>query len=321
MRIGLVGAGPWASDTHAPALAAHRGVDFVGVWARRPEAVERFGAPVYPSYPALLDAVDAVAFAVPPAVQSAMATHAAQMGKHLILDKPIAANLAEAQELAEAVDAAGVGSVVMLTRRFAPETREFLADAAQHHWAAGAGMWLSGAALRGQYSASPWRHDQGALFDVGPHVLDLLDAALGKITKVVLASRDRPSDTWQLVLDHAGGARSTASLSLRTPMQPSVFQVAVHGTEGFRALRERDTSATDCYAVMLDEFLAAVDGGWHGHQFDVHRGLHLQLVIEDALDALDDELHLDRGVHGQLGDTNGGAGMGPGVTEDLAEEL
>src|ERR1035437_7460079 len=117
MRIGLVGAGPWASDTHAPALAAHRGVDFVGVWARRPEAVERFGAPVYPSYPALLDAVDAVAFAVPPAVQSAMATHAAQMGKHLILDKPIAANLAEAQELAEAVDAAGVGSVVMLTRR------------------------------------------------------------------------------------------------------------------------------------------------------------------------------------------------------------
>ncbi|MEU3504555.1 gfo/Idh/MocA family oxidoreductase, partial [Streptomyces hundungensis] len=37
-RIGLLGTGPWAAATHAPALAAHPGVDFVGVWGRRPEA-------------------------------------------------------------------------------------------------------------------------------------------------------------------------------------------------------------------------------------------------------------------------------------------
>ena len=285
MRIGLVGAGPWAYGTHAPALLAHPGVDFVGVWARRPAAAQALGAPVFTGYSALLDAVDAVAFAVPPAVQSSLAIQAAKAGKHLILEKPIAASLVDAEQLTRVVEAAGVGSVVLLTRRFAPETREFLAVATQHHWTAGTAMWLSGAALGGPYSASRWRQEQGALFDVGPHVLDLLDEALGAITDVALGRRDDASDTWQLVLDHAGGARSTVVLSLRTPVQPSVLQVAVHGREGFHALSSRETPATDCYAVLLDELLAALDGGWSGHPCDVHRGLHLQRVIEQALRA------------------------------------
>jgi len=85
------------------------------------------------------------------------------------------------------------------------------------------------------------------------------------------------------VLDHAGGARSTVALSLRTPVRPSVLQVAVHGADGFHQLSSRETSPTDCYSVLLDEFLAAVRGGWRGHPCDVHRGLHLQRVIHWAL--------------------------------------
>jgi len=223
--------------------------------------------------------VDTVAFAVPPAVQAPLAIAAAQAGKHLILEKPIAGSLAEAQELTEVVQAAGVGSIVLLTRRFATETRGFLDAAAQHRWPAGTAMWLSGAALGGPYAASPWRQEQGALFDVGPHVLDLLDAALGTITDVALARHDRPSDTWQVTLDHVDGARSTATLSLRTPIQPTAFQLALHGSEGYLELNRRETPATECYAVMLDEFLAAVDGEWSGHPCDIRRGLHLQRAI------------------------------------------
>ena len=279
MRIGLVGAGPWASGTHAPALQAHPGVELAGVWARRPEAARQLGLLVFASYPALLESVDTVAFAVPPAVQAPLAIAAAQAGKHLILEKPIAGSLAEAQELTEVVQAAGVGSIVLLTRRFATETRGFLDAAAQHRWPAGTAMWLSGAALGGPYAASPWRQEQGALFDVGPHVLDLLDAALGTITDVALARHDRPSDTWQVTLDHVDGARSTATLSLRTPIQPTAFQLALHGSEGYLELNRRETPATECYAVMLDEFLAAVDGEWSGHPCDIRRGLHLQRAI------------------------------------------
>ncbi len=285
MRIGLVGAGPWASGTHAPALLAHPDVEFVGAWARRPEAAQALGAPVFTDYHALLDAVDAVAFAVPPAAQSPLAGQAAQAGKHLILEKPIAASLADAKELTQRVQAAGVGSIVLLTMRFAPETREFLAAVNGHHWAAGTATWLSGAALGGPYSASAWRQADGALFDVGPHLLDLLDATLGEVTDIVLARRDAPSDTWQLVLDHTNGARSTVAMSLRTPVRPTAFRVAVHGTDGFEELTSRATSATDCYTTLLDEFLAALDGGWSGHPCDVRRGLRLQRVIDQALRA------------------------------------
>lgn len=282
MRVGLVGAGPWASSTHAPALLAHPGVELVGGWARRPGEVT--WAPPFADYGELLDAVDAVAFAVPPAVQGPMAVRAARAGKHLLLDKPVAADLAGAQQVADAVDAAGVRSLVLLTRRFAPETRVFLAAVADTDVVAGEGTWLSGAALGGPYSASPWRHSDGALADVGPHAVDLLDAALGQVTGVEHAHRDAASDTWQVGLRH-GGRRSTMTLSLRTPVVPSVLRVSAHGAGGHVELTSRETSALDCYRVALDELLTAVATGTP-HPLDVHRGVHLQRVLAEVRAAL-----------------------------------
>lgn len=282
MRFGLVGAGPWAAGTHAPALAAHPGVELVGGWARRPERIT--WAPAYPSFEALLDDVDAVALAVPPAVQAPLAARAARAGKHLVLEKPVAADLAGARAVADAVDEAGVASVLVLTRRFAPETRAFLDAATRVDAVAADGVWLSGAALGGPYAASPWRRSDGALADVGPHVIDLLDAALGPVTGVLDARHHSPSDTWQLGLDH-DGRRSTATLSLRTPVQPSVLRVAVHGAGGYAELTSRETASGACFRVLLDELLHAARTG-APHPLDVHRGVHLQAVAAQVLAAL-----------------------------------
>lgn len=281
MRIGLIGAGPWARATHAPALVAHPGVEFAGVWARRPEAAAAVGARVFDSYDALLADVDAVAFAVPPEVQSAMAVTAVNAGKHLILDKPIAGNLDEATRLTDAVGAAGVRSIVALTRRFAPETRDFLAEAGSRKFSAGTGTWLSGAVLGGEYSNSPWRHRDGALFDVGPHVFDLLDVTLGSIVDVLLCRRDQSSDAWTVVLQHEGGAVSSSQMSIATPVQPSLFRVELSGSDGVVSLSDRSTSATDCFRVLLDEFLASVETGTE-HPCSARRGLHLQKVLDVA---------------------------------------
>lgn len=281
MKIGLVGAGPWARKTQAPSLLAHPGVDFTGVWARRPDAAADLGAPVYESFDALLDAVDAVAFAVPPAVQAGFALRAARAGKHVLLDKPTAATVAEAEELAEAVTTAGVRSMVTLTLRFAPETRQFLTSTAGRPWAAGSGTWFSGATLGGAYSESQWRHDDGAILDIGPHVFDLLDAALGTIARVAYSHRDTPSDSWTVLLEHEGGARSTVQLSLRTPVMPSLMRIELSGPAGVDTFTDRSTSSTDCYAVLLDEFLESVESGVD-HECSVHRGLHLQRVIDRA---------------------------------------
>ena len=281
LRVGLIGAGPWAQETHAPALTAHSGIDFVGGWARNPEAAAALFPRSFDSPEALFDAVDAVAFAVPPNVQAPLAVRAAQAGKHVILDKPIALDLAGATALAEAVATTGVRSIVAFTRRFAPETREFLDAATALKPVAVEAQWVSGAALSGKFSASVWRHEQGALFDVGPHLIDLVDAAAGPVESVAAATYDRDCDTWTVQLAHADGAASALSLSLRTPVMPTVMRLVAHSGAGMAVLESRATPATECFRVLLDEFLESIATGVD-HPLGVQRGLRLQRVIADV---------------------------------------
>ncbi|RZQ65298.1 Gfo/Idh/MocA family protein [Amycolatopsis suaedae] len=286
LRVGLVGAGPWARIVHAPGLFEHPATKLTTVWARRTEAAtelaEARGASVSGSFDELLDQVDAVAFAVPPAVQAGLAITAAEAGKHLILEKPIAGDLATAERLAAAIGDAGVAALVMLTLRYAPETQEWLDGVAETGgWVGGAGRWLSGALLGEAYGGSAWRHESGALVDVGPHAFDLLDAALGEITDVLSAHR-ADNDLWHLTFQHAGGVTSTATLSMKLPIIPTVFEVAVYGQNGYRVLGKRPGTSNECYTALLDDFAAMIDSGVREHTCDVRRGLHLQRIIDKA---------------------------------------
>ena len=133
VAVGLVGAGPWAHMLHAPMLAGGPETSLAGVWARRPEAAralaEAHGSRAVDGLEELLDLCEAVAFAVPPDVQARVATDAARAGKHLLLDKPVALTVAAAEELAAAVGEAGVVSQMVLTNRYGPRGRAFLAEA------------------------------------------------------------------------------------------------------------------------------------------------------------------------------------------------
>ncbi|CAM5566871.1 Gfo/Idh/MocA family oxidoreductase OS=Streptomyces tendae OX=1932 GN=GUR47_23025 PE=4 SV=1 [Streptomyces tendae] len=83
--------------------------------------------------------------------------------------------------MADAVAEAGVVSQLVLTKRYHPATRAFL-DAARDFEASGArSCYLHGAFLGGEF-ATGWRLEHGALLDLGPHLLDLLDAAVGPVT-------------------------------------------------------------------------------------------------------------------------------------------
>ncbi|TDD41721.1 Gfo/Idh/MocA family protein [Saccharopolyspora elongata] len=291
LRVGVVGAGPWAHRVHGPGLSAHPGTRLAAVWARRPDAAKTFAesydAAVVDGFDELLESVDAVAFAVPPAVQAELAPRAARAGKHLVLEKPLAADPAGAREIVEAVDEAGVAALLMLTRRYAPEVQEWLAgvrglDGVQ----GGTGRWLAGGLLAGDYAASEWRQQQdGALIDAGPHAIDLLDAALGEIEQVHFAHRSSDG-LWQLVFGHDGDLTSTLTLSLRMPVQPAMVDFAVYGEHGQAPLLGRRTAARECYARMLDDLLAMIREERTEHPCDVRRGLHLQQIIADVLAAV-----------------------------------
>ncbi|MGI5126404.1 Gfo/Idh/MocA family protein [Pseudonocardia sp. CA-107938] len=284
LRIGLVGGGHWARTVHAPALVAHPGVEFAAVWTRRPEAAAGLGAPLAGSFAELVDAVDAVAFAVPPQVQAGLAIEAASAGRHLICEKPLAADVAGARKVVDAVAAAGVVSSVVLTLRHDAGVQEWLAGFG-HQPASpdtvGLARWLSGALLGGPYATSGWRAEpgNGAVLDLGPHVVDLLESALGPVVDIEWARYDEP-DLWRFGLRHAGGARSTTVLSLRLPVDPSEIEIAAYGGAGTHVFRGRVADAQECYKALLDEFLAAVHGTGPMPVADAARGLRLQEIVD-----------------------------------------
>ncbi|MCA1217352.1 Gfo/Idh/MocA family protein [Streptomyces sp. 8L] len=281
--MGLAGAGPWARTMHARMLAAGPETRLSAVWARRPEAAAEtaapYGAPVAASFEELLDRSEAVAFALPPAVQANLALRAVRAGKAVLLEKPLAADLDAAIRLADAVAEQGVVSQLVLTKRYHPATRAFLREAADLEITGARSRYLHGAFLGGEFATS-WRLEQGALPDLGPHLLDLLDAAVGPIASVRSAGDPR---RWiELTCEHENGAVSQASLSGAVGLARATTRVELYGP-GSEAL-VYDTAELDhdeCWPVLRREFAAAVRSGVPT-SLDAARGLRLQRLIAQA---------------------------------------
>jgi len=285
VRVGLVGAGPWARAVHARMLAAGPETQLTSVWARRPEAAREtaapYGAGVAATFEELLDGCEAVAFAVPPAVQAELASVAAKAGKALLMEKPIALDLPSAQRLVDAVDTAGVVSQLVLTNRYHPATRQFL-KAAQGLDVVGArSCCLSGAFLGGDF-ATPWRLEHGALLDLGPHLLDLLDAALGPIVRVRGAGDLR---RWiELTCEHASGAISQASLSGSVDVERGITRIELFGRHPELVFDSTALDHEESWPVLRREFATAVRTGRSG-ELDARRGLYLQTLMAQALES------------------------------------
>ncbi|MEU7012724.1 Gfo/Idh/MocA family oxidoreductase [Streptomyces sp. NPDC046385] len=285
-RIGLLGTGPWAERTHAPALAAHAGVEFSGVWGRRPEAAAAlaagFGTRAYEDVDALFAASDAVALALPPDVQAPLAARAAAAGCHVILDKPVATSPGTARDLAAAVTAAGVASVVFCTLRFAEPTARWIDEqAAAGGWFLGEAHWLGslfGPGSQSAYAASPWRREKGGLWDVGPHVLSVYLPILGDVTSVTCAPG--PEDTRHLVLRHTSGASSTATLTLSAPPEAAEAALSLYGKRGRVTMPGWD-GALGAFGGAVDALLEAVRSG-EPHACDVRFGARLTEILAEA---------------------------------------
>ncbi|WP_129839497.1 Gfo/Idh/MocA family oxidoreductase [Streptomyces sp. RFCAC02] len=295
MRIGLLGTGPWAHRTHGPGLVEHPEVELAGVWGRDPgraaELAQELGARPYGDVDALLADCDAVAFAVPPDVQAPLAVRAARAGRHLLLDKPVATAPAAAREVAEAAAAAGVASVVFFTLRFAPETAAWVAaQSATEGWLTGRADWFSPVFGGGDspYTASPWRRERGALWDVGPHALSVLLPPLGDITGTddgVVAARG-PGDTVHIALRHRTGASSSLSLSHSVPPQAAGVSAELRGAAGVSRLPERAPGgAVRSYLRAVDALLESVRTG-EPHACDVRFGVRVTEILAAAEAAL-----------------------------------
>jgi predicted dehydrogenase len=249
LRVGIVGAGWWAREVHAPAFLA-AGAEISGVCSRIPESAsplaQSLGVEALP-FDELLERSDALAIASPDDTHAAHAVEAARAGRHVFVEKPLGRDVAEAESILEAARAAGVVGMTGLTARGDPMTdraRSLVAEGA-----IGDLLYVRGSfdieLLADPTAPASWRTDRrvsgpgGAIADLGPHVFDLAEHVTGiEIDEVsarggIHLQRDEPVTNLDEVAVLAGMAGASALFSMgRVHLGGSAFRLEVHGSRG-----------------------------------------------------------------------------------------
>ncbi|MFI1561581.1 Gfo/Idh/MocA family protein [Streptomyces sp. NPDC020490] len=191
VRAGIVGVG-FMGKVHARAIRRTGGV-VVRAVGSGPESSRRAAEDLRPEIVAgtveeLLadDGIDVVHICTPNATHAPLARAAIAAGKHVVCEKPLAVNPAEAEELVVLAAEAGVTATVPFVYRFYPTVREARARVAAG--ATGPVRLLHGSYLQDWLAADTddnWRVDAAAggpsraFADIGVHWCDMVEFVSG----------------------------------------------------------------------------------------------------------------------------------------------
>jgi len=124
IKVGVIGSGGIFRGSHAPYYEVSERAKIVAVAdvneGNAKSQAERFGAEAYTDYRQVLDRedIDAVDVCTHPAPHCEIVIAAAQAGKHILVEKPMCRNVAEADEMIAAADEAKVTLQVAYVLRF-----------------------------------------------------------------------------------------------------------------------------------------------------------------------------------------------------------
>ena len=210
MRLGLIGCGRAAERLYLPALAHVEGVRLAAVCdvsaQRRQEIASRVpGCVAAESMPAMLDAtqLDAVAVLTPPELHLDAAQPALARGLAVLIEKPLAATLEQAQAIAEAASAGEAPVMLAFNRRWWTPVRR-LADAAR---GLGGPVEIESVFISDAQQWSPLCGVRDPLDDLASHHLDLLAVVTGQPVAAVAASPDADGGV-TIACDLADGSKA-----------------------------------------------------------------------------------------------------------------
>jgi UDP-N-acetyl-2-amino-2-deoxyglucuronate dehydrogenase len=229
-RVALVGCGR-ISKNHLEAIDQIDGLELVAVCDTDPERAERVGAEWkvkhFTSYEKMLKdtKADVVTIATPSGLHADQGVAAAQAGKHVVMEKPMAISLTGADALVHACDKAEVQLFVVKQNRLNPPVqllkravdrnrfgRIYMASCTVH-WAR----------PQEYYDQAPWRgtweFDGGAFMNQASHYVDLIQWVMGPVESVMaktatLARRIETEDSGIAILKFRSGALGSIQVTM-----------------------------------------------------------------------------------------------------------
>lgn len=250
LNMAVFGPGNWAGRLVGSVQGKSDKVAFKAAASRNPdkhaEFAAKFGISIAGRDEVLADpAIDAVLIATAHSDHRDLAIAAAEQGKHVFLEKPMALTAADARQIIEACDKARVKLAHGFNRRFSPAYREML----KRLHASEIGELLH---LEGQfsgpsgYSLKPgmWRAERaecpvGAMTARGIHALDAMISMAGPVKSVFCFSENRVigvdvDDVTSGLLRFDSGATGYISSHHATG---EIWRLQVYGSKGWMEMR------------------------------------------------------------------------------------
>lgn len=299
VRLGIIGAGAISQVVHLPIFAEREDVDLVALAdldVHKAETLShRFSVPMVMNAEQLLayDELDAIVLCTPNHLHEQMATAALEAGKHVLVERPLAATSAGCARLVALAEKAERVLSVGMPHRYRPEVvalKSFVAGGELGDVHTLRGSWLTRALPP---IAATWRTDRdaaggGALVDLGIPALDLCLWVTGfpevkRLSCILAADEDGVEHSATLVLETSAGAAMTVEVSNHFFAGEDRYYVRVMGAEGSGSLpplevfkqlggrpmdvtprqptpRGGENPYTNAYRRLLDDFIRRVTG-------------------------------------------------------------
>ncbi len=283
----VIGVGDIARRRVIPAILAEPRSRLFGIVTRDPAKAAPYNTRTWPTLDAVLAdpaakaEVQAVYVATPVFLHAPQTIQSLEAGKHVLCEKPMAMNEAEAHGMVQAADRSGKTFGVAYYRRCYPKVQRakqllaagaigqpVLAELTCHSWFDGQGSrsWL----------VDPSRAGGGPLFDIASHRIDVLNFLFGQPLRVTgqlsnVVHRYAVEDNATVMIEYTGGVRGIVDVRWHSRVDRD--ECRIRGTDGEMELsplngpdlvypggRENLPPHANLHYPMIDNFVDAIEG-------------------------------------------------------------
>jgi len=238
----VIGIGDITSRRVIPAIQLEPRSRLYGIVTRHPSKAARLGVPTWPTLEqALADpAIEAVYVATPVFLHAPQTIQSLSAGKHVLCEKPMAMNEAEARTMLRVAEKSGKLLAIAYYRRAYPKIQRakqlleagaigkpVLAELISHAWFDGEGSrgWL----------VDPAQAGGGPLYDIASHRIDVLNYLLGRPVRATghlsnVVHRYVVEDNATVLIDYENGARGIVDVRWHSKLNRD--ECRIHGTDG-----------------------------------------------------------------------------------------